>query len=1052
MDKFGAATVLNLRNVGIAAAGLGTAFLSLSSIMRELGADDTVVKTFNVIGTTLIGVGSMLPILGAGFSALGIRVTNAGIQMAAAGGMVTAAWGPVIIIFFAVAAAIAGVAYAFYKLNESSPEGKLKAAKEEADKLNETLNKTKDILDSLKSKDESIDTLREKFELMTVGTTEWKDALMELNTQMKELIEVYPELSKYVDVGENGELVFKPTESGKDPVEEEKKKLEAQQKNQEAAKAEADRRATRQGMASSSYKSVFRQGAITGFADQLASTVMLSTDKEALAKAMSKMYEENVMLSKDNFGYNYEKAKKIMEESGVLESEIDTFWGLIYDNFDSALLAAKDYNTQIKQLQGDKVLLTSNVLDYKNDKGENYFTKETIDYIANSFDYDRSRDKWERVADESNVSEMISTLNDAGRVFYKNGKYYEDSTFTKEREKYSDKEIRDMWADYAAEGEMKILANKTQLAVNKLDSANNIYDKLIKAIYFGTEELTEEEYDLYKGTEIAQIFANSSLNPNEQQVISNTKPTISYVDKMGDAFQKTVSPIFGKIKEFGVDVLNTVNENVVTQAYGKIGEIEDKDKQQKAGKMLNSLLTKNKDKSKDILSAFAGTELGSQSSILKLGKELENLDIPEDEIEEFTNSLIKLTGAFYDADTSVESMAQQATIIGKLKNNDRNLTDKEYEKALEAGFKPDEFIRTINGYMFKSTADEARSKFTESSVKSLEQDVLNQGWTQDNLSKLDIILSFLDGDAFNALGNINAKNLESYADSLLAIASQYEDMTNEIEKYKKANDEYLDALKKYEETLNDDKKTAKDKENARKDLNAAKEAQTNRRLRLEASLMAKQSREAYTDLAKTIKDNLDNLTSKNKSVKNKAIEDVTAKGKKAFGENITTEFVGKNIDLFKKFAKGDGKAIQEIRIKLVEEQGNLTPEQETILKRIANEENLVFDVDGNADFTAIFNELVKVTNDAEKAAKLIKDVMGLEVRWEAIGNPPSGMPSDLAKQLGLIQYRAVVSDASKGMSKPKETKSKGSGGGSKSKKKMIFGKTHMMNFITKLKN
>ena len=41
---------------------------------------------------------------------------------------------------------------------------------------------------------------------MVVGTNEWKQALIDVNSKVMDLIGIYPELAKYLTRGEHGEL------------------------------------------------------------------------------------------------------------------------------------------------------------------------------------------------------------------------------------------------------------------------------------------------------------------------------------------------------------------------------------------------------------------------------------------------------------------------------------------------------------------------------------------------------------------------------------------------------------------------------------------------------------------------------------------------------------------------------------------------------------------------------------------------------------------------------------------------------------------------------
>lgn len=134
----------------------------------------------------------------------------------AAGMLATeAAAAPLLVITLALTAAIAaivGVAYlavkAFQAIAASSPEGKLKAAKEEALSLAEASDDAKNKVQELKSAFEGYDSVVEKLESCTKGTQEWKDALTEVNDQVIDLVQKYPELSSYVD-GDKGQLYLK---------------------------------------------------------------------------------------------------------------------------------------------------------------------------------------------------------------------------------------------------------------------------------------------------------------------------------------------------------------------------------------------------------------------------------------------------------------------------------------------------------------------------------------------------------------------------------------------------------------------------------------------------------------------------------------------------------------------------------------------------------------------------------------------------------------------------------------------------------------------------
>jgi hypothetical protein len=58
--------------------------------------------------------------------------------------------------------------------------------------------------------------MQKNLENLTYGTKEWKEALHEVNQQVLELIQTYPELAKYLDRGDDGQLVI--TDEGWDSL------------------------------------------------------------------------------------------------------------------------------------------------------------------------------------------------------------------------------------------------------------------------------------------------------------------------------------------------------------------------------------------------------------------------------------------------------------------------------------------------------------------------------------------------------------------------------------------------------------------------------------------------------------------------------------------------------------------------------------------------------------------------------------------------------------------------------------------------------------------
>lgn len=126
----------------------------------------------------------------------------------------------ILLLTAAIGALIAisvGLVSIFNAIQAASPEGKLAAAQQEAEKaaesferISSSVNETKSALDELES---SYDTI----ESLTKGTLEWYEAVASVNAEILQLLEKYPELSNYI-YSEDG--VLKLQDRGKEIVNE----------------------------------------------------------------------------------------------------------------------------------------------------------------------------------------------------------------------------------------------------------------------------------------------------------------------------------------------------------------------------------------------------------------------------------------------------------------------------------------------------------------------------------------------------------------------------------------------------------------------------------------------------------------------------------------------------------------------------------------------------------------------------------------------------------------------------------------------------------------
>ena len=126
--------------------------------------------------------------------AFGAAVKNAG-SLTKALGVVFSSVGGKIAIFIAI---IAAFKWVYKEIQKATPEGKLDAAREAAEKAGMAADEAAESFNKLKASLDSLDDKYSAIENLTYGTQEWRDAVQEVNNEVLSLIDNYPELSSFL--------------------------------------------------------------------------------------------------------------------------------------------------------------------------------------------------------------------------------------------------------------------------------------------------------------------------------------------------------------------------------------------------------------------------------------------------------------------------------------------------------------------------------------------------------------------------------------------------------------------------------------------------------------------------------------------------------------------------------------------------------------------------------------------------------------------------------------------------------------------------------------
>lgn len=193
-------TTAALNKTGMAFEGIAAVGTTVSGILSSV-ASSLRAQGMNEQADQIDNVANALSTVSVAFGVLGTAAMLAG-QAAQAG------WGPLLPVLLAIAAVIGLVTFGVQALSDwiVTTQEKIDSLKDVSEQLNSELSEAKSNLDDLTSSKTDLDTLNEELDSLAVGTQEWRDKLVEVNQQVLDLINKYPQLSQYLETGPDGQM------------------------------------------------------------------------------------------------------------------------------------------------------------------------------------------------------------------------------------------------------------------------------------------------------------------------------------------------------------------------------------------------------------------------------------------------------------------------------------------------------------------------------------------------------------------------------------------------------------------------------------------------------------------------------------------------------------------------------------------------------------------------------------------------------------------------------------------------------------------------------
>lgn len=170
---------------------------------KAFGMSEESFNSFTKLDKILKGLADPIGTLTRGFNKLKTSVTTAGTNILNTLKLIPP---QALIVTAGIAAITAAIVILVKQIKANSIEGRIKAAKESTKEAEESANQAKEAYDNLLEGKSQYSELQNVLDNLTYGTQAWKEALIEANGQVLQLLQTFPQLAQYMTSGSDGRL------------------------------------------------------------------------------------------------------------------------------------------------------------------------------------------------------------------------------------------------------------------------------------------------------------------------------------------------------------------------------------------------------------------------------------------------------------------------------------------------------------------------------------------------------------------------------------------------------------------------------------------------------------------------------------------------------------------------------------------------------------------------------------------------------------------------------------------------------------------------------
>ena len=612
----------------------------------------------------------------------------------------------------AIIAVIAVTVKVVSHLIETSEE-KIKRLDTAIEHSAESMQEAKTALDDINSSMEQLTNSKNEFDGLIQGTDEWKKKLVEVNTQVLEILDKYPKLAQFLEQGQNGELSI--NNEGWDALIKEQQQKFASATLANTISKNQKEQPTLENKAREEMKKNQLIGAY-GFNDLYEIAQKMARKGEFLTAGYESgdLLEQDILQSIKKQEEGIGGFNKIINMIKTSTLQTESLSNALADQF----VAQNEDIAGTKYAQGISKLISSQI-----DIGANGELSDEVYKVLDEYGW-FEKDGQVIYANKSKIWNEIATK--------------EDISYKEAKEKYSSKdELYGAALELASEKAAKGLSDSADLIIKGLrkigletESISDEWADAFEALF--STGLTQTDIDALEAEEVKF----EDLPPEIKEYFDNDSERYEdYINEQITSAKEDLKFAQGTLDTLGITELDTskISAQSLKGLADKLNEVYYKSGEEGIAQISDSynaiVKNLNKEDAEKFTAVLNGIDWNSVSSIEDLESNLKDLGlyVNDAELEDLTKDIVDFNKAtravsLEELTTQLQNMQTLTKEIEGRERNDRTFTEEQKNQLLKAGISEDDFVGFGDSWQYVGASMDALTEAVkQNTIVTLEE-------------------------------------------------------------------------------------------------------------------------------------------------------------------------------------------------------------------------------------------------------------------------------------------------------------------------------------------